>query len=185
MRPTFLPVLLSLFLAAPAGVMADQNDPRLDGLFDELQQLDPRQDQRAGNIQARIWHIWYLHDDAAVNAAMERGLKALAQDRYEDAVAAFTRAIELDPEFAEAWNRRATTYYVMERYPDSLADIKRVLALEPRHFGALAGRGLCLVALDRKHEALEAFEAALEVNPHMERVYLEMLRLRAELGQAV
>lgn len=185
MRLTFLPVLLALFLAVPAGVTADQTDPRLDGLFEELQQLDPRRDQRAGDLQARIWHIWYLHDDAAVNAAMERGLKALAQDRHEEAVEAFTRAIELDPEFAEAWNRRATTYYVMDRYRDSLADIERVLELEPRHFGALAGRGLCLAALDRKREALEAFEAALEINPHMEGVYLEILRLRAELGQAV
>ncbi|MBA1147104.1 tetratricopeptide repeat protein [Ectothiorhodospiraceae bacterium WFHF3C12] len=185
MRSSIIALLAVLSLAASLPLPADQDDPRLDDLFEELQQLDTRRDQRAGAIQAQIWHIWYLHDDAEVNEAMERGLKALAQDRHEDAVAAFSRVIELDPGFAEAWNRRATTYYVMDRYEESLSDIERVLELEPRHFGALAGRGLCLKALDRKREALQAFESALDVNPHMEGVYLEIIRLRSELGQAV
>lgn len=185
MRPLMVVVLSAFSLMAYPPLSADQDDPRLDALFQELQQLDLRQNQRAGNIQARIWHIWYLHDDAEVDEAMERGLKALAQDRHDDAVAAFSRAIELDPEFAEAWNRRATTYYLMDRYEASLSDIERVLELEPRHFGALAGRGLCLKALNRRRAALEAFEAALDVNPHMEGVYLEIIRLRSALGKSV
>lgn len=185
MKQFFVAVLLLLGLMAPVSAHADQDDPRLDALFVELKNLDPRRDQRAGNIQAEIWHIWYLHDAAPVNDAMERGLQALSQGRHADAVSAFSRAIELDPGFAEAWNRRATTYYVMDRYEDSLADIERVLELEPRHFGALAGRGLCLIGLGRKREALAAFEAALEVNPHMQNVYLEILRLRSQLGQSV
>ncbi|WP_440995742.1 tetratricopeptide repeat protein [Arhodomonas sp. SL1] len=184
MRELIIASVAMLCMAAPLPVVADQDDPRLEELFDELQQLDPRRGQRAREIQAQIWHIWYLHEDARVNQAMERGLKALAQDRHEDAVAAFTRVIDLDGDFAEAWNRRATTYYVMGRYDDSLSDIERVLALEPRHFGALAGRGLCLKALGRKREALKAFQRALEVNPHREGVYLEIIRLRSELGQA-
>ncbi|MDZ7705600.1 MAG: tetratricopeptide repeat protein [Trueperaceae bacterium] len=165
----------------PPSVPAAQDDPRLDRLFAELRELDKRRDARARELQAHIWHIWYEHEDAAVNARMQSGLAALSQGRYADAVEAFTQAIERDPEFAEAWNRRATTYYLMERYEDSLADIERVLAREPRHFAALAGRGLLPARTGRPRAALEAFERALEINPHLDGVYVETIRLRARL----
>lgn len=41
------------------------------------------------------------------------------------------------------------------------------LTLEPRHFGALSGLGLISLAIGNEAAALNAFEAALEVNPHM------------------
>ena len=173
-------VLLGLLMPArPAG--ATQADPRLDELFAELQALDKRRDDRVGELQARIWTIWYEHDDEAVNATMAAGLEALARERYGAAVDAFTRVIELDPAYAEAWNRRGTTYYLMGRYEDSLADIRRVLELEPRHFAALAGRGLCLRELGRPEAAVEAFRRALAINPHLDHVYVEILRLEARM----
>lgn len=183
MRPLAMILALCLAAVAPRSLPAGQDDARLDALFDELQALDKRRDQRAGELQALIWYIWYEHDDPGVRKAMEAGLDALVQERYPDAVAAFTRTVELDPDYAEAWNRRATAHYLMGRYEDSLADIERVLELEPRHFAALAGRGLCLRELGRPRAAIEAFEQALDVNPHLDNVYLEILRIRARLDE--
>ncbi len=165
-------------LAAPAAP-AGQKEDSLAALFAELQRIDKRREQRVGELQAQIWRIWYEHDDAAVREAMSAGAKALAQERYPDAVEAFTRALERDPQYAEAWNRRATAYYLMDRCDDALADIERVLELEPRHFGALSGRGLCLREQGRWDAAIGAFERALELNPHLDNVYLEILRIRA------
>ncbi len=182
MRSWVLSLVLCIGASGATALPAAQDDPRLDDLFAELQALDKRRDDRAQALQARIWQIWYEHEDPAMTRVMGTGLDALASEHHEAALKAFTRAIERDPEYAEAWNRRATTYYLVDRYRDSLDDIERVLELEPRHFGALAGRGLCLRALGRITDAIDAFERALAVNPHMDRVYIELLRLRARPG---
>lgn len=175
-------LILCIGAGLTTALPAAQDDPRLDNLFAELQALDKRRDDRARMLQARIWEIWFEHEDPAMSRIMGTGLDGLASDRHETALEAFTRALKRDPEYAEAWNRRATTYYLLDRYRESLDDIDRVLELEPRHFGALAGRGLCLRALGRTAEAIEAFERALAINPHMDRVYIELLRLRARPG---
>lgn len=176
-------ILATLWLlAAPTPAAADQTDPRLDALFEELK--DPEVPGSAPAIQFSIWAIWFTHDDPQVTEVMNEGVKALAEGRYPEAARLFTRVTELAPDFAEGWNRRATTYYLMGRYQDSLTDIERVLGLAPRHFGALAGRGLNLKELGRPREAIRAYQAALEVNPHMEQVQLEIIRLRAHLNHS-
>jgi tetratricopeptide (TPR) repeat protein len=109
---------------------------------------------------------------------MDQGRAAMDAQRFDEALELFGEVIERDPNYAEGWNRRATLHYLTGRFEKSLADINKVLALEPRHFGALSGRGLVLTQLDRLHDAIEAFRAALEVNPHMQsaRVNIEHLR---------
>jgi len=78
--------------------------------------------------------------------------------------------IKLRPDYTEAWNRRATLYYLQNDYARSLADIQQVLAREPRHFGALAGLGMIMQDLGDEKRALDAFRKALAVNPHLEKV---------------
>ena len=82
-------------------------------------------------------------------------------------VETFTQLIAIAPELSEAWNKRATLYFMMGRYEESLADIDRVLDLEPRHFGALAGRGMIYRKQENYGAALEAFRRALAINPNM------------------
>jgi tetratricopeptide (TPR) repeat protein len=71
--------------------------------------------------------------------------------------------------------------YQMGNYQRSLADIRRTLTLEPRHFGALSGRGLCYLALDRPEQALEAFQASLEIHPYQPGVKAKARELKADL----
>jgi tetratricopeptide (TPR) repeat protein len=78
--------------------------------------------------------------------------------------------IKLRPDYVEAWNRRATLYYLKTDYAHSIADIQQVLAREPRHFGALAGLGMIMEDLGDDKHALEAFRKALAINPHLEKV---------------
>jgi tetratricopeptide (TPR) repeat protein len=78
--------------------------------------------------------------------------------------------IKLRPDYTEAWNRRATLYYLKNDYVHSMQDIQQVLIREPRHFGALVGLGMIMQEVGDDKRALEAFRKALAVNPHLEKV---------------
>ena len=96
--------------------------------------------------------------------------KASAAGDNETALKILSDLIEVHPEFTEAWNRRATVYYLMGRYPESLADIDQVLKREPRHFGALSGLGMIKQKLGDFSAARAAYDDALAVNPNMDGV---------------
>jgi tetratricopeptide (TPR) repeat protein len=172
-------VSLSLIAAMPA--QADQNDPRLNDLFARLQKTDNRLE--AETITNMIWHIWYLSDDAEVNRLMDQGERAMAAQDMRTAIGAFTKIIEIAPDFAEGWNRRATALYMIGEYEASRADVAETLAREPRHFGALSGLGLINEAEDRGEEAIEAWERALEVNPNMSSAQQHIEEMKAKLAE--
>ncbi len=157
-------VLVAACLGAPAA-RGDQNDPTLPGLFDRLKTTaDPFE---ARGIESAIWSIWMASNDAEVNRLMAAGIEAMAAVDYASALEAFDRIVTIAPAFAEGWNKRATVLYLMGRYTASIADVDKTLMLEPRHFGALSGLGLIQTELEHEEEALEAFERALAINPHM------------------
>ena len=173
-------VLLAASLAGSPGVAADQRDPRLPELFAALAGAPgPAQ---ALPIEGAIWKIWLEGGDPALDTVMARGIAAMTANRLRDAAERFTELILAAPEFAEAWNKRATVYYLMERYEDSVRDIERTLALEPRHFGAISGMGLIFLGRGDEEGALGAFEKVLEIHPHAPgaRFHAERLRKRLE-----
>ncbi|MDR2212044.1 MAG: tetratricopeptide repeat protein [Pseudomonadales bacterium] len=178
--------LLSLLaLCCLSGVLhADQNAPELADLFTALQ--NTRDPITAAPIEARIWNLWVQHDDPAAARLMAQGLAQESSGALEAAVATFSQLIAQEPDFAEAWNRRATLHYLLGNYAASKADIDQVLKLEPYHFGALSGLGLVHVALGEYFQARSAFNAALEVNPSMEAVRANLRELDRVLeGQAI
>ena len=162
-------LLLNTFVAAfmflAATVQGDQRNPELDELFQLLQSATDMEEARV--ISDQIWFNWYQHDDDEVTRLMELGETSLRRGQLKEAVQIYSRVIELDQQFAEGWNRRATTYYMMGRYVESTADVVATLALEPRHFGALSGQGMIYMRLENSEKAIEYMEKALEVNPHM------------------
>ena len=81
-------------------------------------------------------------------------------------IAFFTRVIEEKPTFAEAWNKRATVYYMMGDFDKSMYDIKETLKLEPRHFGAMDGMGLIFMHLQQYEKAIEVYKQMLEIFPN-------------------
>src|SRR5260221_4991298 len=176
-----LPIVALLLALGGAGARADQTDPRLDGLFKQLNQTNDADEARG--LESQIWAIWTRSGNDDVNQLMDVGSPAMAAQKYEIALKAFNRIIELAPNFAAGWNKRATLYYLIGNYPASLADIKRTLELEPRHFGALAGLGLVNVELDHDEAALAAFERALAVDPHLDSATKNAEALREKIKQ--
>lgn len=161
------PALLPSLAQTPAlKRVADPERARsLDALFKGLKAA--RGDGEADELVGRIWETWTRSGRADVDRLMEEGIGYLSIQRLSAAHDRFTEAIEAAPDFAEAWNKRATVLFLMREHEQSLADIEKVLALEPRHFGALAGRGMIHAHAGRWKEALDAYQQALAVNPYL------------------
>ena len=171
-------VVLAVLMAGPV-VRADQKNPRLDELFDRL--WAATEAQEIGEAETAIWQVWLERDDPEVDRLFTGGIRATQMGAFSVALDSFNELVERAPDFAEGWNQRATLHYLAGDYEASLADIDRTLALEPRHFGALTGRGLIYLALEREVEALEAFERALDMNPHMKGNQRRVEQLRRSL----
>ena len=92
----------------------------------------------------------------------------MSQNQLTSAHNVFSKAIELDPDWAEAWNKRATVLYLMGNLELSQNDIDMVLSLEKRHFGALSGQGLVQTGLKNYQKAIDSYVEAHKVYPAME-----------------
>ncbi len=156
-------VLLALAWNGPAS--ATQKDPHLDVLFAALERAeDPGS---AALLEAQIWALWMRIDDERASQLLDVGTTAMANHDYGTALESFNALIARAPDFAEAWNKRATVYWLLGDDVASMRDIQQTLALEPRHFGALSGMGLILTEKNRPAEAIKAYEAALALDPFL------------------
>ena len=164
---------------------ADQRDPDLDGLFSELQRVTS--DAAAKDVVAEIWQRWTaFEDDPRATSLMAIGIRQMNLGQLRNAERIFTEIISAHPTQAEAWNKRATVRFMRGDDKGSRSDIARVIDLEPRHFGALSGLGMINIRSGDLPAALQAFEAAVRVNPHMDQAEAMIRELRATLrGRAL
>ena len=135
----------------------------LDQLFQDLAAAG---DEDWLDIEKRIWVVWSHSGSDAMDLLLERGRRAIKAGDYAKAVEHLSALIDHAPDFAEAYNARATAFYLLEEYGLSVEDIEHTLALNPRHFGALTGLGMIYERLDRPEKALAAYLAAKSVHPH-------------------
>ncbi|MCH7936047.1 MAG: tetratricopeptide repeat protein [Proteobacteria bacterium] len=175
----FLSLVLALaVLALPVSARADQTSPDLDGLFERLKTTSGVAETTA--VEAAIWTIWLHRGTAEIDAAMALGIAAMNEGAYRRSLSTFDRMVRAAPDFAEAWNKRATVHYLMGDFDASVADIRRTLALEPRHFGALSGMGLIYDAIGNQTAAAKVWEKALEIHPNMPGMKARIQELRAK-----
>ena len=158
----------------PGAVVAD----RLDDLFEELKTAEEFEVDR---IQSQIFTEWRKSGSAAVDLLARRGQEAMAEGDLEAAVEHFSAAIDHAPEFAEAYNGRATAYYLMEEIGPSIADIQSTLALEPRHFGAMSGFAMILEEIGREEAALEVYSEIRGLAPAWANVQEAIQRLELKV----
>jgi tetratricopeptide (TPR) repeat protein len=149
----------------------------LDFLFGALKAAPD--EASAKHVEARIWALWLQTPSDTAALLMLRAKAAMDAQQSDVAIKLLDAVIKLRPDYVEAWNRRATLYYLKNDYAHSLADIQQVLIREPRHFGALAGLGMIMQDVGDDKRALDAFRKALDINPHLEKVP-EMVKTLSE-----
>ena len=140
----------------------------LDFLFGALKAAPDEASAR--HVEARIWAQWMQTPSDTAALLMTRAKAAMDAKNIDIALKLLDSVVKLRPDYVEAWNRRATLYYLKSDYRHSLEDIQQVLIREPRHFGALAGLGMIMQDIGDDKRALDAFRKALAVNPHLEKV---------------
>ncbi|MGE3874499.1 MAG: tetratricopeptide repeat protein [Parvibaculaceae bacterium] len=169
--PEAIPAVVRL---KPAELRSEQ----LDKLFARL--IKSTDDSEAQRVEQTIWSLWMTSDSPTADALLAQAMKASAANETAAALSILDNVIEVHPDYAEAWNKRATVYFLIGRYNDSLDDIAKVLELEPRHFGALSGRGMIKRQQGDFAAARAAFEEALSFNPHMEGVKRALEEIESE-----
>ena len=158
----FFPLVLALtWLATP--LSAGPREERLEQLFGALRVAEA---DEYPVIEEEIRRLWDDSGSPMLNLLLERGNRALAEGDAAAAIEHFTALIDHAPDFAAAWNGRATAYYQAGLFGPAMADIAHVLTLEPRHFGALTGLGVILEEAGQDELARRAYQQVLQLAPN-------------------
>jgi tetratricopeptide (TPR) repeat protein len=155
---------------------ANDRNIQLNRLFNELKINNAA---LVYGTEQKIWKIWSTHPtDEKLTLKLSKGTNLMQGNTLSKAIEIFSDLIELDPNWAEAWNKRATALYLIGDYEGSQKDIDKVLKLEDRHFGALAGQGLVNIKLENYEKAIESYERAQEIYPAMQspKVMIEQIK---------
>ena len=123
----------------------------------------------ATETEDRIWGAWMYHPHRAAAAVLDAATRDIAARRYDIAETRLTLLLRSAPDYAEAWHKRATLYYLLGRDAECLQDIRRTLELEPRHFAAILHFAEILLAEGSADGARFSFAAALALHPHLPR----------------
>ena len=158
--------ILCIFLIIyPLNLVADERVIKLNKLFNDLR-IDNK--SISTKVEKKIWKIWSTHpNNKRLTNMLAEGTDLVNNQKLNEAIIKFSNVIELDPNWAEAWNKRATVFYLIGEYQKSQNDIDKVLDLEKRHFGALAGQGLVNIELKNYEKAIKSYQDAMKIYPTM------------------
>ena len=144
---------------------ADEKENQVNKLFQELKIEDH---SLSPKIEKKIWKLWSTHPkNTKLTMMLAEGSDLVNNKQLDKAIIVFSKVIEIDPNWAEAWNKRATVFYMLGEFQKSQNDIDKVLELEERHFGALAGQGMVNIKLKNYDKAKKSYQKAQEIYPSM------------------
>lgn len=148
-----------------------------------LKQLKSDDEVIYGMAEHALWSIFFRSGTPAANHEVCKGSKLLDAGRFEEAIGHFTRAIELDPTFAEAFNQRAVAHYLNESYRKAVDDCDEAIERMPCHFGAWSGKGHCMIQMARLQDAADCYRKALEIHPHLDCVRETLAEIETKVKQ--
>ena len=158
-------ILIILFVLNNTNLEANDKNKKLDRLFNDLKFKNAT---LSYEIEQKIWELWSTHpSDKNLTTMLAEGSNLVNKQKFDQAIVVFSKVIDLDPKWAEAWNKRATVLYMVGEFQKSQDDIDKVLELEERHFGALAGQGLVNIQLENYDKAIMSYKKAQQIYPNM------------------
>ena len=169
-----------IFILFSSSLLADDNKKEIDKLFVQLKSALNFENSK--KIEDKIWDLWTTHPSKSnLTKLLADGSSKMMDNKLDAAYDKFTEVIELDPNWAEAWNKRATVLYLMGKYELSQSDIDKVLMIEKRHFGALTGQGLVQIALQNYQKAIDSYIEAHKIHPYMKSPLIMIEKLKSQI----
>ena len=158
------------------------NAPETQKLLDELAAASSG--EMAKTIIINIQQAWInSHEDSSEKRLMSQALSAMDDGNLVKAERGLTKLIKKNPDFVEAWNKRATVRFFNGDFSGSETDVFEVLSREPRHFGAISGLAMINVHMGALREAVKAYEMLLNIHPYAEDAKKFLPKLKKQIGQ--
>ena len=163
-----------------SNINAEERESELNNLFKQLKNSEAT---KAIEIENKIWKIWSIHPSSdrrgyRLTELLAQGSFLMDKQELNRAYEIFSQIILVDPNWSEAWNKRATVLYLLGRYQQSQKDIDKVLKLEKRHFGALSGQGLVQTELKNYEKAINSYKEVQKIYPSMQAPKVMIPRLK-------
>mmetsp|Transcript_28098 Transcript_28098/g.39720 ORF Transcript_28098/g.39720 Transcript_28098/m.39720 type:complete len:154 (-) Transcript_28098:326-787(-) len=117
-------------------------------------------------VENTLKEVWKAHPDLDTRIQLERGTSELIRGNKQTALSIFLHLVQsVDPNYAEAWNKAATCYFVLGDMQSSLEASEKTLKLLPQHFRAMDGLGLIQYETKRFKMAAMTFRRSLQIDP--------------------
>ncbi len=100
-----------------------------------------------------------------------RGLAYQSKEQYDQAIADYTKAIELDPKYARPYNNRGLAYKNKGQYDQAIADFTKAIELDPKYTYAYYNRGNAYQSKGQYDQAIADFTKAIELDPKFTNAY--------------
>jgi tetratricopeptide (TPR) repeat protein len=163
----------------PAAKPAETKPSTIDDLFDRLAKA--KDEAEGKGIASLIERRWSRSGSDTSDLLMNRAVQAIEAKEHPLAIELLDRVIALQPQWTEAWYRRANVFYLLDDPASAMADLRQVLDREPRHFGAWTGLGHIFMASEDKARALASYRRALEIYPQLSSVQSLVERLAPQV----
>ncbi len=128
--------------------------------------------QAAGLEQQRTKAPIIETDPQGPAACNSRGIASAKGAQYENAIAEFTRAVNRDPTFADAYYNRSLVYAALGQMGQAVADLTTVLQIKPEFAQAYRNRGIIQATLGQHDQAISDFTKVLELDPADNETYM-------------
>ena len=96
--------------------------------------------------------------------------------QYDQAIADYTKAIELDPKYAEAYKSRGFVYTSKGQHDQAIADCSKAIELDPKYVGAYKNRGYAYYSKEKYDKAWEDVHKVQSLGYQVDPGFLKALR---------
>ncbi|MDX2158929.1 MAG: tetratricopeptide repeat protein [Hyphomicrobiaceae bacterium] len=142
---------------------AEEKSKALSDLYAQLAAADG--EEAAKKIASSIERLWRISGSDTVNLLIGRASKAIGQERMDLATRLLDNAVEMAPDYAEAFNQRAFLHFKQQNYHAAVGDLRRAIALDPNHYKAMEGLAQIWRETGNKRGALGVMRQLLDIHP--------------------
>jgi len=141
--------------------------------------------KRILNVLLLVGGVIVLFTGCATAYYSTRAHDYYAKDQYDEAIADYTRVIELSPRSVNAYKNRGLAYYAKGQHDEAIADYNKALEIDPRLAPAYLNRGATYAAKGQYDKAISDLNRALEINPRYAEAYLSKALVYEEMVRII